>query len=375
MAFMSIDVEASSLKIASRHGIPSMRRAVLLALLMAFTLTRPPTTQAQDAIADFYKGKQIRIFVSSEAGSAYDLYARIVARHMRRFIPGNPLLLVQNLLGSGGIAAANAVYATLPQDGTVIGELQPGTPIEQILGHEGPQFEATKFNWLGNLNNEPAVALTIKPAKVAAFDDLKNSETIFGTSGPNTTEQYPAMLVNMMGARIKLVDGYPSIIDVGLAMRRGEVEGLSQSWAPFKKRYADLLAAGRINLLAQFVESRQPDLPNVPLINDLLTEKYLLPEFKPEEAKAIWRIMLLPTSISRPWVLGPQVPADRVAALRKAFNAMVADSDFLADAAAANLDIAPSTGQELQDLIAQAAMTPKSTLDKVAGVTQPKDKK
>jgi tripartite-type tricarboxylate transporter receptor subunit TctC len=358
---------------AAAHYRPSA--SILCSLLLALFLVPPVDAKAQDAIANFYKGKQLKVIVGSEAGNGYDLYARLMTRHLGRFIPGNPSFIVQNQLGSAGIAAANAVFVTQPQDGTVIGGLQPGTPVEQILGHDGPQFVATQFNWMGNLNKESSISITMAPAKARTFDDLRTVGTIYGTSGPNTTEQYPAMLVNMLGAKIKLVSGYPSIVDVGLAMQRGEVEGFTQGWVSFRKRYVDLLKDNKINLLVQYGAEKEPDLPNVPLVTDLLTEKYLLPEFKPTEAEAIWRIMLLPTTMSRPFVLGPKVPADRVAALRKAFTEMTKDPQFLADAASAKLDINPTSGEDLQQLVAKASQTPKPLLDKVAVVSKPKEPK
>jgi tripartite-type tricarboxylate transporter receptor subunit TctC len=328
--------------------------------------------KAQDAIADFYKGKTIRIICGSDPGGGYDLYARLMARHLGRFIPGNPQIIVQNQPGAGSITAANEVYAVQAQDGTVIGGLQRGAPFEQILGASGPRFEAGKFNWLGSLNNEVGVLAVMSRAKAKTFADLKTVETIFGTSGPNDTEIYPSMVNNMMGGKIKLIGGYSAATQIALAMERGEVDGESQSWTSLKNGHPEWYPTKQVNILAQISSAKHPDLPDVPLIMDFVNSQYLLPEFSQGEAEGIWRMMLTQKSMGRPFTLGPGVPKERVAALRKAYDQMVKDKDFLADADKQKNEIVAVSGEDIQGLIEKVATSPKSTLDKVAVVTKPK---
>lgn len=346
----------------------SLIQALLTAVIMALMSVQ---AAAQEAIADFYKGKQIKVISGSAAGGGYDFYARLLARHLGRFIPGNPTIIVQNQPGAGSVVAANAVYATQPQDGTVIAGIQPGAPFEKLLEHDGPQFEVAKIKWLGSLNSESGIVLTLKPSKVETFEDLKRYDSVWGTSGRNLTEQYPSMLTHMFGAKIRQVSGYKSIVEAYLALERGEVEGVATQWASIRRRYPTWFPERKANFLAQISLVKQSDLPGVPMILDLVTEKNLLPEFKRDEAEAIWRVMLIQLSMARPFFVGPGVPDARLAALRKAFNDMTADKEFLVDAAKGDLDIVLLKGEELQKMMDDAAKTPKSTLDKVSVVAQP----
>jgi tripartite-type tricarboxylate transporter receptor subunit TctC len=329
---------------------------------------------AADSVADFYKGKQVRVIVGSDAGGGYDVYARLMARHLGRFIPGNPTFVVQNQPGAGSISAANAVYVTLPQDGTVIGGLQRGTPFEQLLGHQGPQFEATKFNWLGSLNNEVGVVAVMATAKAKKFEDLKTTDTIFGSSGPNDTEIYPSLLINMMGAKIKLIGGYSAATQISLAMERGEVEGESQSWSSLNSQHPEWYKEKKVNILAQISLNKHPDLPNVPLIMDFVNSKFLLPSFKQEDAETIWRMMLVQKSMGRPFTLGPGVPKERVDAMRKAFDEMCKDKEFLAEAEKSKTEIVAASGVDIQDMLTKVAAAPRSVLEQVSDLSKPPKK-
>ena len=327
---------------------------------------------AADGIADFYKGKQMRVVVGSEPGGGYDLYARLVAQHLGRFIPGNPTFIVQNQPGAGSITAANLTYVQLPQDGTVIVALQASALFEQMTGNPAAQFEAGKFHWLGSLNSEPGIAVTWHGSKIRTFDDLVKEPSNFGTSGPNVTEQYSSLLIHLTGAKIKQIAGYPSATATYLPIERGELDGLTSSWGSIKASNPHWIRENKVNLLVQFALTKQPDIPNVPLILDLLTDKYLAPGYRSEEANAIWRIVLTQQSMARPYGLGPGVSTDRVAALRKAFKEMAQDKEFLAQAEKQKRDISLFDGETVQKLILDAAKTPKATLEKVDVVTKPK---
>ena len=350
------------------------RLVVTLAAAVALASVAPTQVVAADSIADFYKGKQIRIVVGSAPGGGYDLYARTVSAHLGKFVPGSPSVIVQNQPGAGSLNAANAVFVSLPQDGLSIAALQTGPLFEQIMGNQAAKFETAKVQWLASLNDEAAVAFTWHTSKVKTFEDLLKTEAVFGTSGPNVTEQLSSMLIHMFGAKIKQVRGYESVTRMYPAVESGEVEGMTTVWASVGITVPHFVKENKINILVQFALQKQPDMPNVPLILDLLTERYLAPEFTPAEAGAIWRFIMTQQAMARPYGVGPGVPADRVAALRKAFADMAQDKAFLADSERAKRDIAFMSGQQVQELVVEAAKTPKATLDKVAVVSSPPTK-
>ena len=323
-----------------------------------------------DAVSDFYKNKRVRIIQSSAPGGGYDMYARTLARHLPKHIPGNPRILVQNKPGAGGIVAANYIYNVAPQDGTIIAGLQRGAPMAQIMGQKGPRYDPQKFYWLGSVTNEAGVLAVLKSSKVNTLEDVFTKTAILGSTGSSDTQFYPAMMNNILGAKFQLVDGYPSATLVHLAMRRNEVEGISQSWSSFKIGNSRELAAGKFAVLAQLSLKPHPELTKmgVPLIFDVIDKKHVLPGFTVEKANNLFRLMLTSKAMGRPYALGPKVPLDRVKAMRKAFMATVNDPAFIKDAHAQGRDVSPISGQEIQDMIAVLAKTPKATIKEVEGL-------
>jgi tripartite-type tricarboxylate transporter receptor subunit TctC len=329
------------------------------------------SASAADSAADFYKGKQIRLVVGSAPGGAYDQYSRLVSRHLSRLLPGNPAVIVQNQPGAGSINALNDGYASLPQDGTVIIAPQGGPLFEQILGNQAARYDTSKYQWLGSLNEEAGVGLTWYTSKVKTFGDLMKYDSVFGTSGPNVTEQGSSILINMFGAKIKQVPGYESVVAIHTAMERGEVEGMTTVWASLNVVVPHWMGENKLNLLVQFALHKQQDLPeSVPLVMDLLTEQYLKPEFKPAEARLIWQFILAQQAMARPYGMGPDVPKDRIDVMRKAFSDMAKDKDFLADAKQIKREISFLDGVAVQKLVADAAATPKPTLERVSEVSR-----
>jgi tripartite-type tricarboxylate transporter receptor subunit TctC len=199
-----------------------------IALTLCGILFAASAASAQNPVADFYKKHDtIRLIVGSEPGGGYDGYARLLARHLGKYIPGNPTIVVQNMPGAGGIVAANYLYNAAPKDGTAIAQVQRLVPFVQIMGEPGPQFETAKFNWLGSLASEVTVCVAWKASTdVKTFADAQKKELIIGGSGPNDTETVPAILNNVLGAKFKIVSGYPSSTAITLAMERGEVQGV-----------------------------------------------------------------------------------------------------------------------------------------------------
>jgi tripartite-type tricarboxylate transporter receptor subunit TctC len=327
-----------------------------LALAGVLVLATAPCALAQDSVAKFYKDKQIRVIVSSEPGGGYDNYGRMFAKHMPRFIPGNPTMIVQNMPGGGGLTAANFIYNVAPKDGTVIGQVQRNVPFVAIQGQPGPQFDPTKFNWIGSMNNEVNVCVASTTTKVKTIQDAMKTQVIVGGSGPNDTEQTPAVLNNVLGTKFKIISGYPSSSAVTLAVERGEVEGICSSYSSLATRNAAWFKEKKVNVLVQNSGKKHPDLPNVPLSSELAKGKEDRQLLELNDARLV---------VGRPFLAGPGVPEDRVKALRKAFDAMIKDKEFLADVEKAKMELAAVGGDEVQELIERVAATPKAIIDRL----------
>jgi len=335
-----------------------MKSSVLLALCGTLAMPVAAFAQAKDPVAEFYtKNNQIRLIVSSDAGGGYDGYARLLARHMGKHIPGNPTFVVQNMPGAGGLIAANFLYNAAPKDGTALGQVQRLVPFVQILGEPGAQFETAKFNWIGSLASEVEVCVSWNTAAVKTVEDLKKTELIVGGSGPNDTEAVPAILNNILGTKFKIISGYPSSTAVTLAVERGEVNGICSSYSSLSTRNAYWFKDKKINLLLQSATKKHRDLPNVPLALDLATNA---------EDKALLELNDARLSTGRPFVAPPGIPAERVKALRDAFMATVKDKDFLADAEKSKHEIEAVSGQDMQALLERVSKTPKALIDRLA---------
>ena len=333
-----------------------MNARIALALCGVFAAS---SALANDPVADFYqKNDTIRLIVGSEAGGGYDAYARLLAKHLGRFIPGNPTIIVQNMPGAGGIVAANYLYNAAPKDGTAIAQVQRLVPFVQIMGEKGPQFETSKFNWLGSLASEVTVCVSWKASTdIKTFADVQKKELIVGGSGPNDTETVPAILDNVLGAKFKIVSGYPSSTAVTLAMERGEVQGVCSSYSSLSTRNASWFKDNKINFLVQAATRKHPALQNVPLAMDLATN--------PED-KALLELSDARLDIGRPFMLPPGVPPERVKALRSAFVQMTKDKEFLADAEKSKHEIDVVSGEEMQNMLERLSKTPKATIERLA---------
>ena len=329
-------------------------------ILLAACLLAAPTAalaQAQESVADFYKKNNvIRVIASSEPGGGVDGYARLLAKHMGRFISGNPTFVVQNMPGASGIVAANYLYNVARKDGTAMGSLQRQVAYTQLLGEPGPQFETAKFNWLGSLASEGSVCVANVNHPVKTLDDLKTKELLVGGSGANDTETVPALVNNLLGAKMKIITGYPSATAITLAVERGEVDGVCTSYASLLARNPHWFRDKKVNILFQTSTRRDPALPDVPLTSELATN--------PDD-KALLEILDSRFQIGRPFMLPPGVPADRLKALRAAFVEMSKDPEFLADAKRENRDIDIVNGDDMQALLEGISKAPKATIDRI----------
>jgi tripartite-type tricarboxylate transporter receptor subunit TctC len=280
---------------------------------------------------------------------------------MGRFIPGNPTILPKNMPGAGSLVLANWLYNVAPKDGTAFGIIGRGTGFDPLLGSTKAQFDASKFNWLGSMNNEVSVCVAWYTSGITSLDQVKQRELTVGGSGPAAdTDQFPKVLNGTIGTKFKMVTGYPGGNDIDLAMERGEVMGrCGWSWSSVVATHKSWIDEKQINILVQLSLNKHPDLPNVPLITDLA---------RTDEEKQIFKLVFARQPMGRPFLAPPGVPTDRVAVLRAAFMATLQDKDFLAEAAKLTLEINPVSGEAVQSIVQEVYRTPKSVASKVAEI-------
>ena len=230
-------------------------------VLIGFGMAGLTATAGADPIADFYAKKRVKIIQSSGAGGGYDMYARTLARHLTNHIPGKPRILVQNMPGAGGIVAANFIYNLAPQDGSIIGGIQRSAPLTQVMGHSGPKYDPNRFQWLGSVTNEAGVLAVLSSAKAKTLEDVFKFKTIMGHSGGTSdSEVYPSLMNNIFGTKFQMIGGYPSATLIQLAMKRGEVQGISQSWSSFKIGVGAKFLKNNITVIAQLSLKPHPEL-------------------------------------------------------------------------------------------------------------------
>ena len=336
----------------------SVRWSAAALALLAAAVTVPPTTRAQSA-APFYKDRTIDLYIWTSVGGAYDTYARILARHMPRHIPGGPQIVPRNMIGAAGVKLTGFLYSGAPRDGTAIGTIARGNAFDPLVGVPGATWDGRQFNWLGSTNNEVSVCVTWHTSGVATFEEARSRELIVGATGATADSyQYPKIVNAVLGTRFKIISGYAGGNEVDLAMERGEVQGrCAWSWTSVKGLKPKWLAERKINILYQMGLTRHADLPHVPLIIDLARN---------DEERLMLRYMFVRQVMAWPYIAPPGVPTDRVEQLRTAFMATMRDSAFLADAAAASLEITPVSGAELQRLVAEIYATPAHIAQRVA---------
>lgn len=301
--------------------------------------------------AEFFRGRTIDFYIGYSVGAGYDIYARLVARHLGKHIPGNPNVVAKNMEGAGSLRLANFLYNIAPKDGTAIGALARGAAFEPMFGTQSAQFDAAKMNWWGSANNEVSVCGVWHTAGATSYDDLVNKEIIMGGNGTGAdTDQFVYVMNGVLGTKMKVISGYPGGNEINLAMERGEVQGrCGWSWASIKSTQAAWLRDRKINILVQLSLSKHDDLPDLPLIMDLARN---------EEERQIFRLVFARNVMGRPFVSGPGIPADRVAAMRKAFVDTLGDAELLAEAGRLNLEINPVSGEAIQKIVADAYRTP-----------------
>jgi tripartite-type tricarboxylate transporter receptor subunit TctC len=327
-------------------------------LLFAFlSVCAAEPASAQSDVAAFYRGKQLRMMVGSAAGGGYDLFARITARHIVHHIPGNPIIIVQNQPAAGGVVMTNQLYSQGPKDGTVIGVPINGLPTAPLL-QSGTQFDPTRLIWLGSTNREAYVAFVWHTVAVRSVMELSSKEVVVGATTPGTTMvDFPLLVNDVLGFKFKVVRGYQGTPQINLAIERGEVQGMGGlGWASVKAQTPHWISEKRITVLAQYGLKRYSELADVPTMLELA---------KSDADRQAMTMLFARTEYGRPYFLPPDVPAERVAALRRAFDATMRDEAFVAEAARLQFDVDPLTGEQVQALVAQLAVTPRDVVARV----------
>ena len=352
--------------IAGKAGIKisGLSACALAFMAMAAGLAIGPAKA--DPVADFYKGKQIRFVIRTPPGGDYDAYTRLFARFMGKHIPGNPTLVPTNMTGGGGIIAANYMANVAPKDGTVIGIVGQGLPLDQALGlSKQLQADFKTFPWIGNIVYSNQLLGVWHTSPVKTLEEAKKKEILIGTTGAGSAStQFPAFYNNVLGTKFKMVTGYRGGQAIDLAMERGEVHGRGTNpYSGYMASKPDWLPSGKLIPLIQAGFKKEPELPNVPLIVDQAV--------KPED-KPLLEMMGRTSDIGRPLATTPGVPAERVAALRDAFQRTIVDKEMLEEAKKQHMVIRPMTGEELTTLINSILDAPADVKARMKLAIQPK---
>jgi tripartite-type tricarboxylate transporter receptor subunit TctC len=315
----------------------------------------PPGTVRADAVGDYLKGRIVHLVVAYPPGGGYDVYARVMAQFLPKHLPGNPTVIVQNMPGAGSLTAANYLYSVAEKDGTVILAPSNSLAFAPLQGVSGANFDPTRFNWVGSPSRETGILIVWHTVPVNVVQDLTVREITLGTSSANATSSFYGRVLNsMLGLKMKLIRGYQGSNESFLAMERGEVDGYAAAfWNTLKSTRPDWLRDRKIRLLVQYGAEPSPELPGVPFARDLAAA---------EDDRILLDFANAPLAFGHPFVLPPGVPADRVAAWRRAFLDIYRDPAFIAEAAKQQIEIDPSTGEQLQEILQRAYAAPQPVI-------------
>jgi tripartite-type tricarboxylate transporter receptor subunit TctC len=314
---------------------------------------------AQDSAAQFYRGKTINFVIGANVGGGNDTYARLVARHIGKYISGTPQVLAQNMPGAGSNKAAAYLYVQAPKDGTAIGAIQPGAILQPLLSGQRTGHDPSKFNFLGNVNNEVNLCFIRSDAPAKNLQETFTKEVIMGASADSALPRdLPALLNNLLGTKLRVVAGYAGSREVMIAVERNEVHGMCGiSWASLSMQHPDWLKTGFVTILTQDDTKGHPDLikMGVPVSVEFA---------KNAEDRQVMELVYSQNLYGRPFIIPPDVPQDRIAALRKGFMDAMHDRELLAEAEKSRLDVAPTSGEELQALIARLYSLPTAIIER-----------
>jgi tripartite-type tricarboxylate transporter receptor subunit TctC len=330
------------------------RAAGLVAAILTAVIGAPAAAQTPE---QFYGGKAIDLVIGYPPAGSNDTYARLLGRHLGRHVPGTPNIIPKNMPGAGSFLALGYVYNVAPKDGSVIGIGAPTAPLDEKLGTQGVRFKTAELNWIGRVDSLINIVFMWKTSPVKTVADAQKIEsTLSGTGAGSTVSIFPTVMNNVLGTKFKLIMGYRGSNEAQLAVERGEVEGHSTSWTAVKVAHPEWLPSKSITILVQFALTRHAELPDVPTAVDLARN---------DEERAILRAVMNATEVGTAFFTAPGVPADRVEALRRAFDATMKDPEFLAEAQRINVTVNPMTGEELQKLVAEVSNLSPALLEKV----------
>jgi tripartite-type tricarboxylate transporter receptor subunit TctC len=341
------------------HGRSRYSYRIALRVWLAVVVPQVAASAASaDDVEQFYKGKTLRVVIGHSAGGGYDLYARLLSKYLRKHIPGQPSVVPQSMTGAGGLRVTNYLYQAAPKDGTVIGTFSRSIPTLPLLAPPGA-FDARRFTWLGSMSSETSLCLTGAASPVKTWQDMLSKPSIMGGQAAGTdSDVYARLYKNVLGAQIKIISGYPGTTEITLAMERGEVDGIcGLSWGTAKVAHPHWRKNKLVNFLLQAGLKMDPDLPDVPFAMDLVQEP---------EKKQIFYLYFAPQAMGRPFAAPPDIPADRKAALIKAFYNTMKDPELLAEAMKLGMDIDLLTGGQIDELLARIYSTPPDIIAKAA---------
>jgi tripartite-type tricarboxylate transporter receptor subunit TctC len=314
-----------------------------------------------DSVSDFYSGKTVKIVVATQAGTGFDLYARTLAQHMGRLLPGNPIFVVQNMPGASGLTAANWMANVAPKDGTVLATIPFTVPFEPLLEEGKGRFDAPRLTWIGNMDTSVSICTVSTKLGLKSFDDVMQREVLVGGTGRSgPLAQVPKALARLTGAKLKVIDGYKGSAAVKLAVQRGEVHGVCGiSFSTVRTRYADVHSSGEMKMILQVGPEPHPDLKEL---------KHVYEYAKSDEERQVFDLIFGTQGLGRSYVAATGIPADRTAALRKAFMATMSDTQFLADARKAKLDLRPQSGEAVEAFVKRLYASPKKVVERAKAV-------
>jgi tripartite-type tricarboxylate transporter receptor subunit TctC len=322
-----------------------------IGLLTVSFMTAPGDAQPA---ADFYRGKTVQMLIGYTVGGNYDLNARVLARHIGRHIPGQPNIVTQNMAGAGSLRLANFLYNVAAKDGTVFGMIGRGVPMEPLLGSGAIKFDTRRYTWIGSVSDETTVCAIWHTSKVKTWSDMLSTPFLVGSQGPGSDDMFAFMIRNIFGVKLRVVSGYPGGNEMNLAMERGEIDGrCGWSWGAVKATRSDWLARKDINLPLQIALRGAPDLPDVPLVTNFA---------RTDRERQILRVVLSRQQMAWPFAAPPDLPKDRAAALRAAFDATMRDPAYLAETKQRGLEVDPMNGADIDTLIGELYQTPDDSI-------------
>jgi tripartite-type tricarboxylate transporter receptor subunit TctC len=335
-----------------------MRRVIACVL---FAIAAFMATQAEaQGVASLYRGKTVTVIVGFSPGGGYDLYARVLARHIGKHLPGAPSVTVQNMPGAGSLKAANYLYNIAPKDGTVFGTFDRGLPMERLLGRvEGENFDASRFTWIGSVTDEPSVCGFSSRSGIRSWDDMKSKPFKVGGAGATADDQiYPTVLKNLFHMPVRVVTGYPGRAEMVLSIQRGEIDGLcGWSWSSLQSRDRALYDSGQIAVTLQLGVEKSPGLPNIPLLGDLTSDP---------KQKAALKLIFSRLTLARPFAAPPGLPAEPTKALRDAFDATMRDPEFAAEMQRLALEVRPQSGRKVEQMVKDLYAYPRDVAEMAA---------